>query len=431
MNCEVKHIGATAVISVKDPKEGASLKASLSLVNRFNGERLILYNDLGAGLLEIPRGLISPGQANILPWRECTIEFKGELRPGQEELVDSYLDHIKVDSGGIISSPTGSGKTVIGIAIMAKLGFKTLIIVPNLILIQQWVDRLKTFSNMTDKDIGVCHGDKCQWEDKKVVVGMIHSLSKEGRYPREFYTAFGLGIWDEIHRLGAPTFAQSATLYSAKYRLGLTATPRRSDGMDKVFFYHVGTICAPAPKHGVKPKIVMLNYRGQDTNHHGCILGGTLSLGMYWNRVARSSSRNKFLTEVIMQPYEKDRHVLVLTDRLSQVWALKGLIKSKGVQDTDIGICVGKQKYGLDRKIILATYGSAGLGMDVPILSALVLATPRADIEQAVGRILRSRTDGVQPVVLDIVDIASSIMVGWSKAREKFYRKVATEVHRI
>ncbi|MGQ9570673.1 MAG: hypothetical protein ACUVUQ_07490, partial [Thermodesulfovibrionales bacterium] len=102
------------------------------------------------------------------------------------------------------------------------------------------------------------------------------------------------------------------------------------------------------------------------------------------------------------------------------------LIQAK-IPKEDIGIFTGQRKAGLDRKVLLATYGSAGLGADIPRLSAVVFATPHADIEQPAGRVLRKEMDKPQ-LIIDIVDTASYIMVGWGRARMKYYKKITTDI---
>jgi len=114
---------------------------------------------------------------------------------------------------------------------------------------------------------------------------------------------------------------------------------------------------------------------------------------------------------------------LVLSDRINHLELLKCVLINSGIEESKIGMLIGSKKQ-LDRKIILGTYGSAGMGVDIPRLSALVLATPRAEVEQAVGRVLRKGS----PIVVDIVDTASHIMKGWAVKRKKFYRRISDDI---
>jgi superfamily II DNA or RNA helicase len=358
------------------------------------------------------------------------MQFIGELwdKYSQPALVASYLDYIQNGhSGGIIQSPVGSGKSVMATYIIAQLQLKTLIIVPTDYLMGQWKDYLKTFSKIQDHEIGTCRANVCDYIGKKVVVAMIHSVAKKERYPAEFYNQFGLCIVDEVHRLAAPTFSQSLPKFWSKYRLGMSATPRRKDGYENAFLFHIGKVCTPEVHQQIKPRVIVMHYYNLETNHTGCVWGGKLSLGKYFNKVGRNEHRNKFLAIIIAKLFHKGKDTLVLSDRLQQLQTLKELLIEGGISEVNIGTFTGQQKIGLDRKIILATCGSAGLGANIPRLSALVLATPRADVEQLVGRVLRKEQAEPQ-VIIDVVDIASHIMAGWAHARVKFYKRIASKI---
>ena len=419
-------------------EERERLIASLTLYNKFDGSTLQLFNTTlrqsSALGLEVPVGYISQ-PVDINPdWQQVAINYKGNLRSEQRTLVESYLDNLKLNglakSGGILQSPTGSGKTVMAVNILTQIGLKALIIVPTDYLMGQWRKQLKRFSNLTDDDIGICRGTACQYKNKKVVIGMIHSLARPHFYPPEFYNCFGLCIVDEVHRLSAPTFSQSLPQFWTKYRLGLSATARRKDGMENVFLYHIGQICNPEVKQAIKPRVIVMKYYNPESHHAGCVWAGKLSLGRYFNKLSIIEHRNKFITDIIYKLYHKGKDTLVLSDRLMQVGVLSDLLIAKGINVEDIGIFTGKRKAGLDRKILLATYGSAGLGADIPRLSAIVFATPRADIEQAAGRVLREKQETPQ-VIIDIVDTSSHIMVGWGKARMKYYKKITDNIKEV
>jgi superfamily II DNA or RNA helicase len=170
-----------------------------------------------------------------------------------------------------------------------------------------------------------------------------------------------------------------------------------------------------------------MHYYNQATHHSGCVWAGKLSLGKYFNKLARNDDRNQYIANIIGKLHKKGKETLVLSDRLEQLTTLKAMLLAMKISGDDIGIFTGQVKRGLDRKIILATYGSAGLGADLPRLSAVVMATPRADVEQPVGRVLRKEQAEPQ-VIIDIVDTASHIMVGWAHARMKLYKRIASKI---
>jgi superfamily II DNA or RNA helicase len=426
---DVISIRNMATVRCDTEDKRARIMRALTLHNTYDDSTLMLYNMLDGLDIEVPIGMI-PRPVECRPWEAADIQFTGELwdKYSQPTLVQSYLDYIqKGHSGGIIQSPVGSGKSVMATYIMSQLGLKTLIIVPTDYLMGQWRDYLKTFSKMQDKEIGTCRANVCDYENKKVVIAMIHSVAKENRYPAEFYNQFGLCIVDEVHRLAAPTFSQSLPKFWSKYRLGMSATPRRKDGYENAFLFHIGKVCTPEVSQQIKPRAIIMHYYNQETHHSGCVWSGKLSLGKYFNKLGRNESRNRFLASVIIKLFNKGKDTLILSDRLQQLQTIKEFLLEGGINSNAIGIFTGQSKSGLDRKIILATYGSAGLGANIPRLSAVVFATPRADIEQAVGRVLRKEQDEPQ-VIIDVVDTASHIMVGWAHARMKLYKRIASKI---
>lgn len=360
-------------------------------------------------------------------WESLDVESRiTEYRLGQLETIDTFLEGLETKSryGGILRAVTGSGKTVMGIDIALKLGLKTLVIVPRSSLMQQWIDRIMEFTNCKRSDIGIIRGPMREFKDKQFVVGMIHTLAQNiQEMPERLYTTFGTVIFDEVHVVGAETFSTVCPAFISKYRIGLSATLRRGDGMESVFWWHIGPVLAQFNRLQAEPRIRIIPYRGQDTSHRGCVWGGNLNLGRYFNRVGNSKDRLELLRRFTVKLSNREHDIMVLSDRINHLERLKGVLIQSGIDEAKIGMLTGKVKQ-LDRKIILGTYGSAGMGVDIPRLSALILATPRAEVEQAVGRVLRQGS----PIIVDIVDTASYIMRGWYMKRRKFYAKISKDI---
>lgn len=426
----VIEVKAMAEVEV-DPQEQQHLETKLTLKSVFSQEEVKLYRRAGGNSrLLIPRGLIKRG-VDQKDWDRCNpYEFTGKLRSEQKSMVEHTLDHLEGNHGGIIKADTGTGKTVVGINLAHRIGYHTLIIVPTSYLFTQWRNRIVGKDGFTNlSDVGSIVQNTCDYEGKEFTIGMLHSLSEPGRYPEEVYSYFGLVIWDECHRVGAPTFSNTAGMFWSDYRLGLSATPRRKDGLENVFRYHIGRNVPMGLNQHLKAKVMVVSYIGADASSANCTFGGKLNLGMYAKKLTRLPSRNELLASVLQRAYNKDeRRALMLTDRVQHILTIKDLLERRyDVPGHNIGIFTGNTKLGLDRRIILATYGSAGLGADLPSLNTLVLGTPRADIEQAVGRILRADT-GVNPVVVDILDVASPVMQRWYGSRKNFYVSKGHEV---
>jgi superfamily II DNA or RNA helicase len=189
--------------------------------------------------------------------------------------------------------------------------------------------------------------------------------------------------------------------------------------MAKVFLWHLGPIVSSSTHQDVIPHILRINYYNPSTSHKGSFWNGSLLLGRYLNKIAAVPARNEFIAEIVSQLHRKEEHILVLSDRLNILYALRDMLAAKGIPLRDIGMFTNKEKQ-LDRQILLGTYGSADMGADIPRLTALVFATPRVDVVQPIGRVLRNGN----PIVVDIVDTASSVMQGWGFARRNYYKRM-------
>lgn len=314
-----------------------------------------------------------------------------------------------------------SGKTVMGLHIASKLKQPTLIVVPRAVLMNQWKERILEHTDVGEDAIGFVRQDTCDIDGKTFVIGLIHSLARR-KYRKELYDRFGLVIFDEVHVLGAETFSTVAPKFNSAYRLGLSATPRRKDGMENAFLWHIGPILTKTQTHHVKPKVRQIYYRHPQCADTGFWWAGKFQFARWLNRIAKVPERNLLIAGLIKLLYERDEDILVLSDRLIQLNILRETLKEWGLDD-EVGMFTGKTKQ-LDRKILLGTYGSADMGADIPRLSALVFATPRVDIVQAVGRVLREGN----PTVVDVVDASADIMTRWAHARVKRYQKMTDDI---
>jgi len=143
-----------------------------------------------------------------------------EPRPYQEDALTAWLAE---ESAGVVVLPTGAGKTFVAAMAIAKTGLLTLAVVPTLDLLQQWRAALASTLSLSADDIGIFGGG-----NKELQPITIITYDSAGLYPREL-RRFGLLIFDECHHLPAPTYRLIAESAFTPLRLGLSATPERSD----------------------------------------------------------------------------------------------------------------------------------------------------------------------------------------------------------
>ena len=364
------------------------------------------------------------------------VPFIGEMWDYQEPVILDFVDRLnKGKTDLILSADTGSGKTVMLLKMWSMLQVPALVIVPKSDLMNQWIDRIKQFTELEDEEIGIARQKVCEWKGKKIVVGMIHSLCKD-HYPVAFKNHFGLVIFDELHKLGAFTFSQVGGMFPAKNRLGATATLRRSDGMAKVFYSHLGKeVIRPLKGDQPTPKIVVVKYSRSSGRIPHWANTKVKRRGVLFSALAENAERVDWVAKLAKELYATGRQTLVLGERIAQLESIiKFLTMKYEVDKKDLGLYIGKtspterKRIAENCKIIMATTSMLSLGTDIPTLRGLVFATPLADVEQPIGRVCRICANTQSPIVIDLVDTFYSETKGWYQGRLKLYKRKDWEV---
>lgn len=384
----------------------------------------------------------SPTSTELSTPIPISLTFSKELRDYQTHIVATYRKHITPDfGGGIISVGCGRGKTVMGLKIIQEIGVKTLIIVHKDFLMNQWRERIEEY--LPDARIGFIQGKTLDIVNKDIIIGMIQSLSdprKDTDYPKEVFQDIGLLIADECHHLAAKQFCRSLMKYTFKYTLGLSATPTRLDGLTKVFKLFLGDIIyrdkeikKSAEELALEhiPDGMVSYYQYLNTNQSYCktILNyqkkpQTPSME---TQISKFEPRNQFILSLLPSLVEEGRKILILSSRREHIFHLEEEMIAKKIGDGSVGLYLGGMKQrDLDesttKKIIIATFDMAEEAFDCKALNTLILSTPKKNIIQAVGRIMRQKKSEqvVVPHIIDIVDNFSNFKK-WSKQRKEYY----------
>ncbi len=299
-------------------------------------------------------------------------------------------------TGGIIQAVPAWGKTAWALAMIHRLKRTALVVVNREFLANQWIKRIKKF--LPDAAVGRIQQDQCDYKDKDIVIGMIHSLaSKERTYPEEMYRYFGTIIFDEVHRVPAYTWSAIPPKFPARCRIGLSATPRRKDDADGVFWWHIGHVIFKGKKESMMPRLRRIytrwilppNVKDNDPKM-------PTILKMMSANVGRN---NQIVKEIVGAAYSPTRRkILVLSHRREHLDGLKDdlekFCKGNGKPVPSIDFYVGSRKEEeLDKaeeaQIILGTYQMAQEALDIPAIDNVHFTTPKGDVEQAIGRIRR------------------------------------------
>ena len=232
----------------------------------------------------------------------------------------------------------------------------------------------------------------------------------------------GIGpIVHNCHHICSRTFSTLFYKVQPKYLLGLSATPERKDGLSKVLYWFLGPQIVNIKRETDKPVISFIfnNTEGYQEKFNRL---GKVNIPEMITDLSLKSERNKLIVDLASNLIKESRKILILSERRDQCEYFCNRLKEKEIST---GLYLGGMKT-LDRensvvcKIIVGTYQAAGEGFDVADLDTLILATPKSDVEQAVGRILRQRNAN-EPLVIDIVD-SFSIFKGQYYKRRKFYK---------
>ncbi len=373
------------------------------------------------------------------------VDFVSNFKPRdneQAEFVASTYAFLHTGVSGIGQAPTGFGKTICACDVIAQVGKKTAVVVTKEDLKEQWIAAVKMVLSLKDKDIGIVQGDQCNTAGKKFVICMIQSVSKAGRYPSSAFRDFGLVIWDEVHRVGADMFSQSVWNFPALLRLGLSATPYRKDGKEILFFMHIGPVRAMAQQIPMIPKIIVeasgwsvpnTNIKTKTGWKTGPIPhkpGKTMHLS---KMMGNDFTRNAKIALFVSKAYKKDRNIIVFADTLQHLENMLAASRTAGVPTKDMAYYVGglskaEREAAKVHRVLFSTYQFVSEGTDIPWLDTAVLGTPRSDVVQIVGRVLREYPDKKQPIVYDPRDGNSKVFHSYYVKRLKWYKSIGAEV---
>ena len=320
---------------------------------------------------------------------------------------------------------TVTHNTVIALYLACHFKVKTLVIVHKTFLLNQWLERIKQFTNAT---VGIIQQKKVE-TDNMIVVGMLQSIAKD-KYSSKVFKDFGLVIFDEAHHAPSQYFSQALPIIACKKTLALSATPKRMDGLEKILNWYFGDIIYQSNRVNHKDVIVnIIDYTIKDKKFREYKLpfNGKINKPKTITNLVKIGKRNEFIMEVIKNLYENEhRQILVLSDRIEHLKTIEEMILTF-YTDFSYGYYIGGMKQSkldesAEKRIILASYGMAAEALDIPSLNTLVMTTPRSSVEQSIGRIIRKKSKHVKPLIIDIVDNLPSF-VSQSKNRLKLYKK--------
>lgn len=357
---------------------------------------------------------------------EVDFEFHGSLRPFQVAAVEDMLkNHF-----GTLSAPTGSGKTVMGLWMVAERKQPTLIIVHTKELLNQWVDRIETFLGIPKSEVGIIGAGKKQVGDK-ITVALVQSLYKVAG---QVSPHIGHLACDECHRCPSRTFTEAVTAFDSKYMLGLSATPYRRDRLSRLIFWFLGDVVHTVDKDQLieNGDILRAEVITRETDFRP-FHDSTTEYSKMLSELTQDPGRNRLIAaDVAMEAGNGGGICLILSDRKAHAEVIQNVLRGFGVRSELLtGDVPKKQREAVveklnqgKAKVVCATGQLIGEGFDCRGLSTLFMATPirfSGRVIQYLGRVLRPAPGKSTATVYDYVDVNVGPLVAAAKARQRIY----------
>jgi len=306
--------------------------------------------------------------------------------------------------GGVLSLPCGYGKSVVGLAIAAEIGLRTMIMVHKEFLADQWTEVINRFC--PGSTIGRVQGDRMELENDFVICLVQTMCVRE--HPVRSFESIGLLMVDEAHHICAKVFSQTMFKMCPRYTIGLSATPERKDGLTRVLHWFLGPMFFAVQRKADDVQIQELHFTGPFPN-----VPLKPNVPEMITDLCQIPERNKLITDEIDKLLTTNRNILVLTDRRAHCsWLMEHYGDIAGLYIG--GLAREALEEASKKRLIIGTFALAQEGLDIPKLDTVIFATPKADIVQASGRILRSR--GNSPLIIDLVD-------HWCMFNAMFYKR--------
>lgn len=357
-----------------------------------------------------------------------SVEFDSEIEllPQQEIALERIADK----DFGVIVSPPGSGKTIIGLEIIAQKRQPALIIVHRQQLFDQWMERIQSFLKIPKHEIGQIGNQKFK-VGKEITVSMIQSLTRSDEISKIAHS-FGTIIVDECHHIPAKSFREAIVNFNSFYLYGLTATPKRKNNDEKLIYVYIGNILYNAEQI----EQIQQNKTKAEINIRETALYAPFDYKIdKYEDISRilihDTQRNSLIIDDLEKNVGRFKTVLVLTERKAHVDILNLYLKDKFETITIHGDDSEKsRKSKLEQlkqghyKIVISTGQYFGEGVDVNNLECLFIVYPFAfegKLVQYIGRIQRS---GKSPVIFDYRDTQIDYFDKMFKQRNRYYKKL-------
>ena len=386
--------------------------------------------------------------------QELNISFRGELRESQIPAVETMLEN----ETGILHAATAFGKTVVCCDMIARRGISTLILVDRADLMNQWIKRLEEFLDI-DEELPEYQTKTGRTRKRKSLIGnlqgahdtltgivdvaMIRSLKKkDGFHPK--LKEYAQVYFDECHHAASDSAIEVLQEINAKYVYGVTATPKRGDGKEKINEFLLGpiryrfTAKDRAEEQNIN-HLVYPRFTRTVKPHH---LSKTPYGNDAYELIRNNDVRDEQIIRDVADCVQAGRTPVVLTKYVDHAKKLSERLKTyadrlillTGANGTKARRAQVEELNKVDDSdslILVGTGSLLGEGFDFPRLDTLFMATPVSGenvVEQYVGRLNRDYDGKENVIVYDYVDSHIPKFDKMYSARLKAYKKIGYEL---
>lgn len=470
-------------LTIPNPEKPVALREHLYGARSMPDEIQLFYTE--GSVMRIPRGFIHSFirgmQASNLEivWQDERVSIKRKdleltpitLDPYQELACDALLAYCD----GLVSAPTGAGKTVIALEAIRRSNQRSLVIVEKTSLAVQWVRAIEGLLGYTPGMIG-----EGSWEEKDITVALRQSLWAQTQKPgplrlappdgtalRPFWERWGMVLLDEAHHAPADTLVDLMQRFPGVVRGGVSATPDRDPLTFPIAQVVIGPVVHETTFEEAEARLVRPRVRVIPTNFdfpdyypthkervwdekRGKNVMKTIrnNYGEMMVALINDHDRNDLICKIVSEEACAGHHCLVVSSRKEHLKILQSMLHNymwmpgHGINPmvfTLFGGADGKDSTAI-REMILSARGQQGTillstvadeGLDIPRLDRVFLAFPSRKVggtKQKVGRITRRHPEKTDAIVYDFMDKQDLLKDQFRERRQMFYNKDGLEV---
>lgn len=435
-------------------------------LSNFSQSRFLYLGEEEDGYIGLPRGLREKLETGIqqagIPYaltderqkgRHIQVSFNGELRESQRKAIEALMPH----ETGILSAATAFGKTVVCCDLIAERKINTLILIESSALMEQWQAAIERFLNI-DEELPSYQTKTGRTKKRKSAVGVLQGakdtltgiidiamvgsvFSKDVCHPK--LNEYGMILVDECHHAASETIQKILRTVRAKYVYGVTATPMREDGLEKINYMLIGPIRFrfTAKERALEQGIRHLVY--PRFTRTLCSREDKLSVNDAYELVRDDPARNQMIIEDTKKCIEEGRCSVILTRYTAHAEALyvalQGseahtflLLGNKSAKEKKQIVSEMKTISETEPVLLIATGKLIGEGFDFPRLDTLIMATPvagRTVVEQYAGRLNRDYHGKQDVIIYDYIDVHIPVFERMYGKRLKAYKKIGYQIY--